>query len=75
MIVQFAIGLLSAGCAIVDIPDTDKFAPTVKDVLTPTVWQSKFSVVGAEIVGVPVPNTFNSSTPKLFSAIILFSYL
>ena len=71
----------------VPIPVTFKFAelvvlvtvklfPIVQDVLIATVFALRFRLLGLVTVGVPEAfSKFNSFTPKLLSAIILFNYL
>ena len=55
---------------------TVKLFPIVQDVLIATVFALRFKLFGLVTVGVPEAfSKFNSFTPKLLSAIILFSYL
>ena len=57
-------------------PVTVKLFPIVQDVLIATVFALRFRLFGLVTVGVPEAfSKFNSFTPKLLSAIILFSYL
>jgi hypothetical protein len=58
------------------VPVTVKLFPIVQDVLIATVFALRFKLFGLVTVGVPEAfSKFNSLTPKLLSAIILFSYL